>query len=119
VLRVILNVAIILALAAVVAVVPGGGDAADTVLTALTMGFLAAMAFFVYRLYRENSLTIDTLQDGRRALLFAAVGAIGLMIAWADEAFTEGGLAVLGWIAVMVLAVLTIAKVWIDATTYS
>lgn len=55
------NVAIILALAAVVDFLPGGGAAADTVMAALTMIFLAAIAWFVYRLYREQQLTLATL----------------------------------------------------------
>ena len=36
------------ALALVVAFAPAGGNAAEAVLTALTMGFLAAMAWMVY-----------------------------------------------------------------------
>ena len=38
------NAAIVLGLALIVAFAPGGGNGADTVLTALTMGFLIAIA---------------------------------------------------------------------------
>src|SRR3954463_11919680 len=59
------NVAIIAALAAAVAFLRGGGPAAAAVLAALTMIFLATIAWFVYRLYREQQLTLATLSDAR------------------------------------------------------
>src|SRR5919106_4434886 len=79
------NVAIILALAAIVDLVPGGGAAAETILVAISIAFLAVIAWFVYRIYREQEFTLSTLSDGRRALLFGAVGAIALLIAGYEE----------------------------------
>jgi hypothetical protein len=111
------NVAIILLLALGVAFVPGGGSAADTVLAALYMGFLATIGFLGYRLYVQNQLTLSTLTDGRRGLLYGAVGAIALMIAGTDE-LLGNGLGTLVWIGVLVLAVLTIMQVWREANTY-
>jgi hypothetical protein len=115
--RVARNVAIIAVLALGVAFVPGGGAAADTVLAALFMGFLAALGFLVYRLYMENQLTLATLTDGRRAVLYGAVGAIALMLAGTDELFDTGGGTLL-WIAVLALSVVAIITVWREATTY-
>ena len=56
------NIAIILALAAAVDFLPGGGAAARAVLTALTMLFLAAIARLLYRVYNGQQLTfrVDT-----------------------------------------------------------
>ena len=79
------NVAIIMLLALVVAAVPGGGNAADTILLALQIAFLAAIAFAVYRLYLSQEMTLATLTDGRRALLFGSVGAIALLIAGYEQ----------------------------------
>lgn len=112
------NVAIIALLALVVDVVPGGGAAAETVLTALSMAFLAAIAFFAFRIYRDQQMTLATLSDGRRAILFGAVGVIALMIVGFEEFQSFSG-GVLLWIALMAGAVAAIFLIWRDATTYS
>ena len=65
------NVAIIAVLALGVAAVPGGGTAADTVLGVHVNLPLAAIAFFAYRLYMQNQLTLATLRDSQRALCSA------------------------------------------------
>jgi hypothetical protein len=111
------NIAIIAVLALGVAFVPGGGDAANTLLAALFMGFLATIGFLGYRLYMQNQLTLMTLSDARKALLYAAVGAIALMIAGTDELLDSGG-GTLVWIAVLALSVLAIIQVWREANTY-
>jgi hypothetical protein len=111
------NVAIIALAALVIAVLPGGGDAAQTVLAALSMAFLAAIAFFVYRIYREQQMTLMTLSDGRRAILFGSVGAIALLIVGFEEFESwAGGVAV--WIVLMLGALLAIFLIWRQATTY-
>ncbi|MGH2992402.1 MAG: hypothetical protein ACRDL1_02570 [Solirubrobacterales bacterium] len=111
------NVAIIAVLALGVAAIPGGGTAAETVLAALVMGFLAAMGFLVYRLYWENQLTLSTLTDAQRAVLYGAIGVIALMIAGADE-LLDSGLGTLIWIALIALSALAIFRVWTVANTY-
>ncbi len=112
------NVAIILVLAAVVDLVPGGGAAADTILVALSMAFLAAIALFIYRIYSQRELTLSTLSDGRRAILFGAVGAIVLLIVGYEEFRGWAGGVVL-WIALMATSVAAIFLVWREADTYS
>jgi hypothetical protein len=111
------NVAIVMAVAFVIAFVPGGGNAADTVLTALTMGFLAAIAWTVYVLSRERQLTLATLSDGFRALLYAALGLIVLLIAGSDEMFASGG-GTLAWILLLGASVAAIWRVWVEANSY-
>jgi hypothetical protein len=111
------NVAIIAALAAAVDFLPGGGDAAQTVLAALTMIFFAAIAWLVYRLYREQQLTLATLSDARRAGLFGAVGGIALLVVAYDEMVDWNGGFVL-WIALMAACAGAIFLIWRDATTY-
>jgi len=117
VLQTLRNVGIILALAAVVDFLPGGGAAADTVMTALTLIFLAAIAWFVYRLYREQQLTLATLTDAQKAGLFGAVGGIALLIVAYDEFHSwTGGL--LLWIGLMAACVAAIFTIWRNASTY-
>lgn len=110
------NVAIILLLALVVDLVPGGGAAAETILVAISIAFLSVIAWFVYRIYREQEFTLSTLSDGRRAILFAAVGAILLLIAGFEEFDSFSG-GILLWIALMGGAVAAIFLVWREATT--
>ena len=111
------NVAIVLVVALAVAVLPGGGNAAEAVLTAITMAFLAAIGLFAHRIYTENRLTLSALRDSRRVLLYAALGAIVLMIAGADE-LLDSGLGALLWIAVIGASIVAIVVVVREASTY-
>ena len=52
---------VIALVALVLVVLPGGGNALDVVLTALTIVFFAAIALLVARLYRQYRLDIETL----------------------------------------------------------
>ena len=112
------NVAIILALAAVVDFLPGGGAAAATVMAALTLIFLAAIAWFAYRLYREQQLTLATLTDPQKAGLFGALGGIALLVVAYDEFRSWTGGLVL-WIALMAGCVAAMVLIWRSATSYS
>ena len=112
------NIAIILLLALGVAVLPGGGNAAETVLTALSMVFLAAIAFFGHRIYQQSQFTISTLQDSPRALLYGALGAIVLMIVGTDELLDTGPGALL-WVGVLALSVVAIVVIVRETSTYT
>lgn len=115
--RTLRNVAIVMVLALIVAFVPGGGNAADAILTAITMAFLTAIAWTVYVLSRQNQLTLATLSDGRRAVLYGALGLIALLIAGSDELFSTGG-GTLVWIVLLGASVAAIWRIWIEASTY-
>jgi hypothetical protein len=117
VLQTVRNVAIILALAAAIDFLPGGGNAADTVMAALTMLFLAAIAWFVYRAYREQQLTLATLSDVQKAGLFGAVGGIALLVVAYDELTSWSG-GFLVWLALMAGCVGAIFMIWRSATSY-
>lgn len=114
--RAVRNVAIIMLLALVVAFLPGGGNAAEALITALTMGLLAGIAWMVYTLSRENQLTLATLSDGRRALLYGAVGMLALLVAGTDKLFSTGGGTLL-WIVLLAASVAAIWRVWMDANS--
>lgn len=111
------NVAIVGLLALVVAFAPAGGNVAEAILTAITMGFLAGIAWTLFVLSRQNQLTLATLSDARRALLYGALGMIALLVAGSDELFSSGG-GTLAWIVLLGASVAAIWRVWIDANSY-
>lgn len=110
------NVAIIMLLALAVAFAPGGGNAADVVLTAMTMGFLAAIAWMLFVLSRQNQLTLATLSEGRRAILYGALGLIALLIAGSNELFSTGG-GTLAWILLLGASIGAIWRIWVEANS--
>jgi len=105
-------------LALVVAFLPGGGNFADTLLTALTMGLLAGIAWMLYTFSRQNELTLTALSDGRRAILYGALALIALLIAGSDKMFNSGEGTLL-WILLFAAAAGAIWKVWMEANSLS
>jgi hypothetical protein len=115
--RALRNLAIIMLLAAGVAFLPNGGNFAEAVYTALTMGFLAGIAWMLFVLSRENQLTLATLSDGRRAVFYGAFGMIALLIAGVDKLFASGG-GTLVWIVLLGASLAAIWRIWLEANTY-
>lgn len=100
-----------------VAFAPHGGNVASAVLTALAMGILAGITWMIYTLSRERQLTLATLSDARRAILYSALGVLALLVAWWGELSSTGG----GTVLLIVLAAASVAaiwRIWMDATTY-
>jgi hypothetical protein len=112
------NLGIIMALALIVAVLPSGDNFAEALLTALTMGLLAGVAWMIYTFSRQNQLTLATLTDGRRATLYGAIGLIVLLIAGSDKMFDTGGGTLL-WIFLLAVAAAAIWRVWMEANSLS
>ncbi len=112
--RALRNIAIIAVLALIVAVVPGGDNAARAVGAALGILFLALLAATGWQLYRQNRFTYMSLDDRRRAVLAGSLGAIVLMIAGTDE-MTETGGGLLVWVGVLALAIFLIVRTWLEA----
>jgi hypothetical protein len=115
--RVARNIAIIMALAFVVAAVPGGGNAAEAVLTTISIAFLVVIGLAGYQIYRAQHFNISTLSDRDHGILVAAVGLIVLMIAGADE-MLETGLGALIWICLLATAGVAIWRLWVESHTY-
>lgn len=112
------NIAIIALLAFVVAVVPGGDEAADVVWAILSMGMLAGIAWFLYRTYQEREMTLTGMTDGQRALLFGSVAAIVLLFVGYEEfRARDGGMLV--WIMLLAGVIATIFFTLRSATRYS
>ena len=98
------NVGIILGLAALVALAPGGLTARDTVSNIITVVFLGGLGFFAHRMYMENRVTLFDLPDQRRVLLYgSATALVFALIAtrkfWDD--FGARGATILLWFALL------------------
>jgi hypothetical protein len=91
------NVAIVLALAAVVYFVPGGGDAAALIGALLSTAILAAFVMLAARFYRERRTDILDLADRWRATLYGAIAVIVLAMA-ARPRLIETGAGTLVWL---------------------
>jgi hypothetical protein len=111
------DTAIVMALAFCVAFLPAGGNVAEAILTAITMGFLAGIAWMVFVIGRQNQLTLATLTDARRGILYAALGMIALLVAGSDE-LTASGSGTLAWIVLLGTSIAAIWRIWIDANSY-
>jgi multisubunit Na+/H+ antiporter MnhB subunit len=84
------NIVIVLALAAVVHFVPGGGDTAALVNAILFTLLNVVFVYFGVRFYRERRVDIYALGDRGRALLYGGLAGIVLALAgtnrWLDTA---------------------------------
>src|ERR1700739_2498369 len=68
------NIAIVLVLAALVALIPGGGTGATVAIQAVSLAFVATLGWFASVMYRQHRSTLYSLGDRRRALLYVALG---------------------------------------------
>ncbi|MHB8658105.1 MAG: hypothetical protein ACYC91_09150 [Solirubrobacteraceae bacterium] len=84
------NVAIILVLAALVVVLPGGGTGAGVVGQTVSLAFLAAIAWVASRLYREHRVALYSLGDRRRAVLYAAVAVVVVTLTASHRLLSTG-----------------------------
>ncbi len=95
---------VIALVALVLTVLPGGGNALDVLLTALTIVFFAAIALLVARMYRQYRLDIETLDDNIRLALYGSLAIAVLTFTGTDRLFDAGGGGVLLWFALLALA---------------
>ena len=106
------NILIIVALALVVWLVPGGGTGSATIYNLLTILLTAGLLFFGYRLYMEHRATIFGLGDNQRALLYGCVAVACAALLATNRLWDEGGLGALVWFALLSLAGWGIYRVW-------
>jgi hypothetical protein len=94
------NVLIVLALAALVVLVPGGGTGASVAIQAVSLGFLASIAWFASIMYRQNRVSLDALGDTRRAVLYVAFGVATLTITATSRLWSSGA-GIIVWIVLV------------------
>ena len=95
---------IVALVALVLVVLPGGGDALDVLLTALTIVFFASIALLVARLYRQYRLDIETLEPNVRLALYGSLAIALLTFTGTQRLFDAGGAGVLLWFALLAMA---------------
>ena len=93
------NILIVLAIAALVALVQGGVTAANVAIQALSLAFLGTIVWFLSIIYRQYRATLYGLGDGRRALLYVALGVATLTLTATSRLWATG----LGSVAWLVL----------------
>jgi len=84
------NVAIILLIAAAIFALPGGGSASSFIVRAISLAFLASIAWVASRLYREHRTSLYSLGDRKRFILYAAVGVATLTFTASARLFSTG-----------------------------
>lgn len=75
------NIVIVVAVAAAVAFVPGGGKTAAFVSALVSTGIVVIFVLLGARFYRENRVALFSLGDRYRGLLYGAVAAVVLALA--------------------------------------
>jgi hypothetical protein len=93
------NIAIIVVIAAIVDLVPGGGTVANVILQAVSLFFLGAFAWIGGLLYREHRNALYSLGDQRRTGLYVAFGVLVLTLTATDRLWNSS----LGQVAWLVL----------------
>ena len=112
------NILIIVGLAVVVWLVPGGGTGSSTIYNLLTIILTAGLLFFGYRLYMEHRATIFGLGDNQRAWLYGSVALATLALLATSRLWDEGGAGVLIWMLMIGLAVWGVYRVWREYSEY-
>jgi hypothetical protein len=111
------NVAIVLAIAGAVYVIPGGGRAANTFEAALWVAFGGGIAYLGVRLYREHRISIHSLGDRHRALLYGGL-ALGVFDWVARTRMWQTGLGELAWFVLVLVAAWALLEVYRYSRSY-
>lgn len=114
------NGLIVVALAAAVFALPGGGDAADLVAGVLSTLITVALVAFGWRFYREHRIEIYSLGDQYRGAIYLALAGIVFAMAGRSE-LLDTGAGTLAWFVIVGLAVWTLFRTffrWRDVNAY-
>jgi hypothetical protein len=106
------NVLIVLVIAALVALLPGGGTGATVALQAVYLAFLSTLWWFASLMYRQHRVTLYSLGDGRRAVLYAAL-AVAFLTLTATSRLWASSAGIIAWCVLLVAAVYSaFAVIW-------
>lgn len=97
------NVVIVLAIAALVVLIPGGGTGARVAIQAVSLIFLASLGWVASVMYRQHRVTLYSLGDGRRAIAYASV-AVAVLTLTATSRLWHTGTGTIVWVALLVAA---------------
>jgi hypothetical protein len=111
------NIAILLAIAAAVYFIPGGGRAASTFEAVLLVAFGVAAGCFGLWQYREQRISLHSLGDFHRALLYGAIALVVFL--WVGRArmwLSSGG--ELAWFVLAGIVVYSLLAVYRQYRSY-
>jgi hypothetical protein len=114
------NVAILLAIAAAVYFLPGGGRAANTFEAALWVAFGLGIGYLGLRLYREYRVSLHSLGDQYRGLLYGAI-ALAVFEYVARVRMWRTGVGELAWFvlgSLVVYSLMLVYRHWRAYRTY-
>jgi FtsH-binding integral membrane protein len=106
------NIAIILALALCVWLLPGGDTASVTIGNLIGIVFIGGVLFFGYRMYMEHRTTILDLEDRQRGILYASVALGAITLVATRRMWDSSSFGALLWLALLGLAVWGLLTVW-------
>ena len=105
------NAAIIVVIALIVWLVPGGDSAGSTVSSLIGIVFAAGLLFLGYRLYMEHRDSIFGLEERQRGILYASLVLAVVAIVGTSRMWQTGGGALV-WLALLGLAGFGVYSVW-------
>jgi hypothetical protein len=106
------NIAIVLVIAALIVILPGGGTAASVVFAIVRLVFYGSLGWVAMIMYREHKTTLYGLGDGRRAVLYGAV-AVAALVLTATSRLWQTSAGSVAWLLLMAGAVYAVfAVVW-------
>jgi hypothetical protein len=111
------NIAIILALAALVVLIPGGGRGATVAIQAVSLVFLASIAWIASLMYRQHRVAIYSLGDARRAVVYVALGVAAVTLT-ATSRLWNTATGEIAWFALVGAAVYAVVAVIWSARRY-
>jgi hypothetical protein len=106
------NIAIIIALALAVWLIPGGDTASLTLGNLIGLIFIGGILFFGYRIYMERRETIFGLDDRQRGILYAALALATITLVATRRMWDAGGLGAVLWLAFLSAAFWGLYSVW-------
>jgi hypothetical protein len=116
--RTVRNVAIVVAIGAGVYLIPGGGRAANGFEAFLLVMFGLGIAYLCLRQYRERQLTLMSLGDRHRGILYGSV-ALGFFCYMGRSRMWESGFGELVWFLLVALAVWGLMEVYRQSRSLS
>ena len=105
------NIAILIVLALIVWLVPGGQRASLTLSNLLGLALAAAFVFFGYRFYMEHRATILGLEDRQRGILYASLALLVIAIVGFNRMWSTGGGGIL-WLVLVGISCWGVYSVW-------
>jgi hypothetical protein len=112
------NIVIIVAIAAAVWLLPGGGTGANALSRLISLIFLGGLAFFAYRMYMERRVTLLDLDDRARLVLYGSFTVVVFALVATARLWDGGGLGVLLWLALVGAGIYGIYGVYRTAREY-